>query len=113
MREIDGATISIMIYSNGELLLISSESDTTEKLARYEPGSFETLIQIPAFLFNTGTYFFDVRIHTPGQVLIDHKQNIHFEILSVHDPRANIFQGNILGKIASILDYKTIKEKKI
>ena len=109
MQGIAGATISIMVYTNGELLLLSSESDTTEKLTRYEPGSFETTVHIPAFLFNTGTYFFDVRIHKPGHLLIDHKQNIHFEILSVNDPRATIFQGSVLGKIASILDYTTTK----
>ena len=113
IREIDGATISIMIYSNGELLLISSESDTTEKLARYEPGFFETVVHIPAFLFNTGTYFFDVRIHKPGHLLIDHKQNIYFEILSVNDPRATMFQGSVLGKIASIFDYKTVRKTNV
>ena len=111
LREIDGATVSIMVYANGELLLLSSESDTTGKLVRYEPGSFETVVHIPAFLFNTGTYFFDVRIHKPGHVLIDHKQNIPFEILSINDPRATIFQGSILGKIASILDYTTTKKR--
>ncbi len=111
LREIDGATVSIMVYANGELLLLSSESDTTGKLVRYEPGSFETTVNVPAFLFNTGTYFFDVRIHKPGHVLIDHKQNIPFEILSINDPRATMFQGSVLGKIASILDYTTTKKQ--
>lgn len=110
MREIDEATVSIMVYANGELLLLSSESDKTAQLAGYKPGSFETVIHIPAFLFNAGTYFFDVRFHKPGYALIDHKQNIPFEILAVHDPRLTVF-GTILGKMASILDYTT--EKKI
>ena len=109
IQEIDGATLSIMVYSNGELLLLSSESDKTANLVRYEPGSFETTINIPAFLFNVGTYFFDVRFHKPGYLLIDHKQNIPFEILAINDPRSTVF-GGILGKMASILDYKTTKE---
>lgn len=109
MREINEATVSIMVYANGELLLISSESDTTAQLAAYKPGSFETVITVPAFLFNTGMYFFDVRFHKPSYALIDHKQNIPFEIIALNDPRSTIF-GAILGKMAAILDYKTKKK---
>jgi hypothetical protein len=29
---------------------------------------------------------------------------------AVNDPRATIFQGSVLGKIASILEYKTTKK---
>lgn len=109
-QEIDGVTISFLFYSNGELLLISSDSDSTGKMEKYKPGSYESVINIPSFLFNVGIYFFDVRIHIPGQILIEHKQNIPFEILSsVNDNRSTI-HGGAIGKIASILNFKTTKK---
>ncbi len=110
LREIEGATTSFLFYSNGELLLISSESDKTGKMEKYKPGSYESVISIPAFLFNVGMYFFDVRIHAPGRVMMDHKQNIPFEILSsVNDNRSKVHGGSV-GKIASVLNFKTTKK---
>jgi len=103
------ALLSVMFYTEGDLLLLSSESDKNARLLNYMPGTYKTTISIPSFLFNVGTYHFDVRFHRPGLELVDHKQNIHFEILDIDNPKSIIFHGHHMGKIASILDYQTIK----
>ncbi len=112
IETIDKATVSILLNSSGELLLLSSESDKDGKLRGYEPGNYSTTISIPAYLLNIGTYFFDTYIHKPQLTNYDGKQNIYFEITDKGNPRGNIFSsGYNTGKIASILDFKTDKNK--
>lgn len=111
-ENIDKATVSIFLNSDGELLLLSSESDMDGKLRSYEPGNYSTIISIPSYLLNIGTYFFDTYIHKPQMINYDGKQNIYFEITDKGNPRGNIFSsGYNTGKIASILDFKTDKNK--
>lgn len=107
LKQTNNALLSISFYSDGELLLLSSESDKTKQLINYSPGKYKTLIEIPAFLFNNGQYCLDVAIHRPYIEYIDHKQNISFEILDIDNPRSSIFKGYSLGKMAAILDYQT------
>lgn len=108
LKKTDNVLLSVLFYSNGELLFLSSESDKKGHLTDYFLGEYKTIIKIPAFLFNVGQYYFDVAIHRPYVEYIDHKQNISFEILDINNPRSFIFKGQNLGKIASILDYETI-----
>ncbi|HVB19870.1 MAG TPA: ABC transporter ATP-binding protein [Candidatus Paceibacterota bacterium] len=109
MRPTPHALLSVMFYAGDDLLLLSSESDKDAHLFDYAPGKYTTTVSIPPFLFNVGMHFFDVRFHRPELELIDHKQNINFEILDIDNPRSIIFHGNHMGKIASMLDYQTMK----
>lgn len=109
LRQSSNAVLSIMFYTGGDLLLLSSESDKEAHLFDYAPGNYTTTITIPPFLFNVGMNSFDVRFHRPELELIDHKQNINFEILDIDNPKSLIFHGNNMGKIASIFNYQTKK----
>jgi len=101
--------LSILFYQNGELLLLSSESDNTGKIKDYLPGNYETKIKIPAYLFNIGYYQFDVTLHRPYIEYLDNKSNITLEILDINNVKSKIFKGHTLGKIATILNYQTKK----
>ncbi len=103
------ALLTAVFYSGGEVLLLSSESDARGALLEYAPGSYKTTIAVPAFLFNAGSYHFDIHFHHPGFERFDHKQNIRFEILDIDNPRSSIFPGHEQGKMASILNYQTKK----
>jgi lipopolysaccharide transport system ATP-binding protein len=110
LRPAKNAVLSVMFYSDGEILLLSSESDKDAKLRDYIPGKYKTTVRVPAFLFNVGTFFFDTRFHRPNIELVDHKQNINFEIVDVdNNAQSIVFNGNHMGKIATILDYETEK----
>jgi len=109
-RPSKNAVLSVMFYADGDILLLSSESDKDALLRNYEPGKYKTTVDIPAHMFNVGIYFFDTRFHRPSVELIDHKQNINFEITDASDnAQSIIFNGYHMGKIANILDYKTEK----
>jgi len=109
-RPAKNAVLSVMFYADGDILLLSSESDKDAKLRDYLPGKYKTTVEVPASLFNVGIYYFDTRFHRPGIELIDHKQNINFEITDAeNNPQSIIFNSNHMGKIATILDYKTEK----
>jgi len=104
------AILSILFFSEGDFLLLSSESDKDANLREYLPGKYKTKVTVPSHLFNVGMYFFETRIHRPGVELIDFKQNINFEIKDSNDnPHSIIFNGEHSGKIATILDYQTKK----
>lgn len=103
------ALLSLLFYSDDELLLLSSESDSALKLENYDKGNYETIIKIPKYLFNVGHYKFDVAIHRPYTEYIDNKTNLHFDITDINNVKSLIFKGYSDGKIASILDYKTKK----
>jgi lipopolysaccharide transport system ATP-binding protein len=103
------ATISAGIYRDGELLLLSSGSDKEGVLERLEPGRYKTQIYFPPFLFNVGSYFFEILIHKPMAVSFDRVQDLYFEIIDADNPRATVFAGHHPGVIASILEHKTYK----
>lgn len=107
---IPSVILSMVLYSGGELLLISSESDTTKKFRDYEPGDYTTTIEIPAFLLGIGTYFFDIVIQKPQTTYNDIKRNIYFEITEKGNPRETIFPaGYYTGKLGNVLPFKTEK----
>jgi len=104
-QEIKDSTLSLLVYSHDrDLLLYSSESDTTGKLLAYT-GTQVKKISIPAFLLNPGRYTFDILLHEPNVKTHDRVSNIGFEIKNIDNPRSIIFQGNHMGRIASILKY--------
>lgn len=109
--ELDASELlfSLFFYKDGDLLLVSSESDKIGRLISYKKGKYISRIKIPAFTFNVGTYTFKAAIHRPGVEYIDAKDDISFDILDEHDTRTPIFHGQIVGKMATILDFETTK----
>lgn len=108
-KQTDNALLSILFYSNGELFLLSSESDKLGNLKNYSPGDYETTVEIPAYLFNIGYYRFDVALHRPYMEYIDNKTDLQFEITDQNNNKSKIFKGQSVGRIASVLEYKTKK----
>lgn len=106
-RTEDQALLSLYFYLNGELLLLSSETDGSGKLVNYIKGRYRTRIEVPAFLFNVGYYYFDASLHRPYVEYLDNKQGINFEITDIENPRSKLLKGQNPGKLAAILDYKT------
>jgi lipopolysaccharide transport system ATP-binding protein len=103
--------LSLIFYNQGEVLLFASQSDKSLQLDDLEVGDYSITVKIPAFLFNTGIFFFDAVIHKPMVISFDYKKNIGFEILEDHNPRSIIFGGNSQGTIATLLDFKSEKLK--
>lgn len=104
-KAIKQSVIYIWFYSQGEILLSSSNADIDGKLKDFQPGSYTTTIQIPAFLFNHGNYFMDVRVQQPFVEDFDYRLNIPFEVIDAENPRTEIFRGKNLGRIASQLPF--------
>lgn len=105
----DELLFSLFFYKDGDLLFVSSETDKTGKLFSYKKGGYVSRIKIPAFTFNVGQYTFNAAIHKPGLEYIDKKEDISFEILDINDRRTKIFHGQVVGKMATILDFITKK----
>ncbi len=103
--------LSYTFYDQGEILLLASPSDKTVHVDDLEPGKYAVTVEVPAFLFNTGIFFFDANIHKPMIISFDHRRNLAFEITDEKNPRSIIFGGNSQGKIASILEFKTERLK--
>lgn len=103
----DDMVFSVVFYSDGELFLLSSESDSSNESKNYNPGKYTTKVKIPAYLFNVGLYQFGVFIHRPQIECIDSKENLNFEILDIDNVKSKIFKGHSSGRIASILNYET------
>lgn len=108
-QPIKQALLYLWFYSRGEILLSSSSADKDGVLRDYEPGQYSTLVEIPAFLFNVGYYYFDVRFQKPFIEDIDYQLNLSFEVSDVRNPVSEIFHGNNAGRIATILEYHTEK----
>ncbi|MBU1684026.1 ABC transporter ATP-binding protein, partial [Patescibacteria group bacterium] len=87
-KQMNNVLLSILFFIGEDLLLLSSESDKTGRLTNYLQGKFKTIIEIPAFLFNVGQFYFNIAIHRPYIEYIDHKQNIYFEILDINNPKS-------------------------
>lgn len=108
LKPTNNVLISISFYNQNELLLFSAESDTFKKLRNFTAGKYETTVEIPAFLFNTGQYSFNVNICTDMENL-DCKSDIIFEILNTNNANKLISGLNRGGKMATILNYNTAK----
>lgn len=106
-KEIKNSTLSVLIYSHDrDLLLYSSESDQGGKLLDYPVGPYSKKITVPAFLLNPGRYTFDVLLHEPNIKTHDRVNNLFFEIKNIENPRSVVFQGNHMGRISTILEYR-------
>lgn len=100
---------SIYFYSQGDLLMVSSETDLAGQYRSYDTGRYTTTISIPAYLFNAGNYTFNVLLHNPYFKSYDQKGNSAFEILNVDNTRSISFKGHTPGKIAVPLNFETTK----
>lgn len=108
---IKNATLSTIFYSeDGGVLLFSSEADISGKLSDYEKGKYTIETKIPPFIFNIGNYYFDLILHSPNIAKYAEEKDIGFEIKNINNPRSIIFQKTHLGKIATPLKYKIIKQ---
>jgi lipopolysaccharide transport system ATP-binding protein len=108
-QELPKLVPSVYFYSQGDLLLVSSETDQSGKYTPYLPGTYTTTVTIPEFLFNVGNYTFSVYIHNPYVEGFTAQNNLAFEILGTNNPRSVTFKGNTPGKIAVPLVFKTDK----
>ncbi|HVU06305.1 MAG TPA: ABC transporter ATP-binding protein [Candidatus Paceibacterota bacterium] len=108
-REIERSILSLYIHADGELLLVTSDSDKKGEAFDREPGTYSTTVKIPKFLFNVGIHTFDVHLHDPGIRSFDTKKDVNFEILDVDNPRSKVYRGYNPGKISNILDHHTEK----
>lgn len=108
-RKVDKALLCVVFSSGQEVLLYSSEADATGSLSVYEPGDYEVRVKIPAFLFNVGTFSFDVLIQHPYVKFFDQKRGMGFTIVDKNNPRSALYQGSVPGKIAPLLPYQKRK----
>lgn len=108
-QELPSLVPSIYFYSQGDLLMVSSETDSTGQYKTHAPGRYTTTISVPAFLFNVGNYSFSTLLHNPYMEGFDSRVDLSFEILSTDNPRAVTFKGHTPGKIALPLGFKTDK----
>ncbi|HVT75253.1 MAG TPA: ABC transporter ATP-binding protein [Candidatus Paceibacterota bacterium] len=105
-------TPSVIFYAEGDILLFSSESDTTASVGDFEPGKYKTSVKVPPNLLNVGMYYIDTRLHRPGVENFDMKQGINFEIIdAAENPQSIVYNGKHPGKLAVALKYKTAKTK--
>ncbi len=104
-QPVKNAVLALRFYHQGELILRSATSDKTAQLSNFAEGTYTASIDIPAFLFNVGGYFFDAVFYQPFITDIDLKQNLFFEIRDIDNPKNLIYVGPNGGVMASILDY--------
>jgi lipopolysaccharide transport system ATP-binding protein len=110
--KIDNAVLAILFYSpERDLLLYSTDADTTGKSNSYAEGSYSATVEVPAFLFNVGRHSFDVMLCTPNVETYGEQKGLGFEIVNTNNPRSGLFWRNHPGKTAVHLPYKIHKEK--
>ncbi len=101
--------LSVEFHSDKQILLFSSEGDSTGKMNDYNPGIYKTKITIPKYLLNKGNYDFDIIFHKPNIQNYERKNNFNLKIMLGDNLRSKIMGNNVLGKIATILKYETKK----
>lgn len=111
-KPLNKTMLSLIFYDQGEILLQASSSDKTLEVGDFEVGDYSITTEIPAFLFNTGIFYFDAIIHKPMIISLSHRVNLGFEIIdNDRNPRSIVYAGNSPGRIASLLDFKIKKIK--
>ncbi|MEI6296585.1 MAG: ABC transporter ATP-binding protein [bacterium] len=105
------ALICVLFYGvSGELILHSSETDGSPCLKDYQPGVYKTTIEVPKNLLNINQYYIEVSLQKPFVEYVDLKKNLSFEITDANNYRLD-YRWKKMGKLSSILNYKTIKTK--
>jgi lipopolysaccharide transport system ATP-binding protein len=105
-QDIADATLALLFYSpDGDLFLYSTQSDKDGKLRGYKAGTHTTTIKIPPFLFNAGSYTFDLMLCTPNVRVFGEQKGLGFEVTDTGNPRSAIFWGRHPGKTAFHLEY--------
>jgi len=107
-KKIDKSLIQFIFFNeNNDLILLSNETDKNPSLKEYHTGKYKLSVKIPAFLFNTGSYFFNVSIQRPFMEKFDQKENIGFEITASGEYQRLYNKWEKLGNMATILEYST------
>jgi lipopolysaccharide transport system ATP-binding protein len=104
-------TFCVEIFSRGELVVLSSETERTGKLQTINPGTYLTKVKIPAYFLNAGSYYLKVSIQRPGIEYVDKVENVAFEVRSTNNPKFTIFGGQLPGISAALLNYETTKKQ--
>jgi lipopolysaccharide transport system ATP-binding protein len=101
----------LYFFYNGEILLQSTEGDGIGEYKDYQPGTYKTRVEIPAYLFQVGVVFLNIGLKhlSDGRGSVDTVKEISFEIINDKNSRDPIFGDSHWGKISSILEYKTDK----
>jgi lipopolysaccharide transport system ATP-binding protein len=108
---LDYTIMALFFYSaNGELLLFSSQADTTVPITDYQPGNYNARIKIPAYLFNNGRYTFTAGVFKPNTNLYESRntiqKNLQFEIFDKENlNRSTVLRGYNDGKMGTILNF--------
>ena len=110
-NDVTGVIITLHFFHQGEVVFISSISDQTEKLSDFKKGDYSIKINVPKFLLNVGHYHFDVTVDKVFVERFDIRQYIVFEIQDINNPKTAVYNGQNLGVIAKILDYKVLKNE--
>lgn len=110
-NDVTGVIVTLHFFHQGEVVLISSNSDCAEKLSDFKKGTYEVTIAVPKFLFNVGHYHFDITVDKVFVERFDIKQYIGFEIQDIKNPKTAIYNGANLGVMGSILNYKITKNE--
>ncbi len=99
--------ITLHFYYHGELLLFATDAYMDGKYKDYAVGTYKTLVEIPAFLFQVGINFFHVSLKHlgEGRASIDQVKDVSFEITSDNNPKEPISGDNHWGKISTILKF--------
>lgn len=108
--KVQKAVLAILFYSpDRDLLLYSTDADSSGEAKDYDEGNYSATIKIPSFLFNIGKYSFDIMLCTPNVGKYAEQKGLGFEIVDTNNPRSELFWRNHPGKIMSRLDYKIEK----
>ena len=98
-----------IFYADSKIIYVVSDGDKNGKLADFEPGKYSSIIEIPAFLFNTGIYRVNANIQRPGIEFLASKE-IYFRIINTNNNfRNEIFAGTTYGHMATLIPFNTKK----
>jgi len=103
--------IFLHFFSQGDRIFIASSGDQSGQYQNFEPGKYRSKLNVPSFLFQVGTIFFNTIFNNveDGKNTIDMIKDLSFEITDINNPKSNIFNGNFHDKISPILDFPTQK----
>lgn len=101
--------LMLHFFYEGELLLFSTEGDTTGVYKDYAVGTYTTRVEIPAYLFQIGGLSFVASLKhlSEGAGAVDATKEIPIEITNEHNKKYPIWGESSWGKMSSILSYKT------
>jgi len=108
----ENKALFLYFFYQGELLLLSTEIDTTGEYKTYEPGKYKILVEVPPFLFQIGVLFITIGLKhlRDGRGSVDTVKDFSVEIVNYEEnPRKKMSGEDHWGKISTILEYTVEK----